>query len=236
MDAVCDRDFVLDCHYFASVLIMHLSRLAEDLILYSSSEFGYVQMHDSVSTGSSLMPQKKNPDSLELVRGKTGRVYGNLLALLTILKGLPTTYNKDLQEDKEGLFDTILTIEGTLAVMTRVLETLRINPARMESSLAEGYLGATELADYLVSKKMPFRKAHHVVGKIVLQASQKNLRLEQLLLSDFKRHSPLFEQDLYACLRPAAAVARRRERGGTAPSAVRRAIVRFRKRIRQIDE
>ena len=231
MDAVCDRDFVLDFLYFASVLMMHLSRLAEDLILYSSSEFGFVLMHDSVSSGSSLMPQKKNPDALELIRGKTGRVYGHLVALLTTMKGLPTTYNKDLQEDKEGLFDAVGTLESCVVMMRRVLATIRINPAQMEAALAEGYLNATELADYLVAKKMPFREAHHLVGRIVKRASEDRLRLEQIPLAEYRSYSPLFDQDLYTCLNPRLAVARRREKGGTAPGAVRKALARFRKRI-----
>jgi len=236
MDAVCDRDFVVDYLFLACVLMMHLSRLSEDLVLYSSAEFGFVQMHDSVSTGSSLMPQKKNPDALELIRGKSGRVYGHLLALLTTLKGIPTTYNKDLQEDKEGLFDTVRTLESGLAVMKRVLETMRINPARMKSALEEGYLDATELADYLVAKKVPFRDAHHLVGRIVLHASRLNLRLDQLSLSEYKKFSLLFEQDLFSVLDPDKAVARRRERGGTAPDAVRQALIRFRRQIKRIDD
>ncbi len=231
MDAVSDRDFVLDFLYFASVLMMHLSRLAEDLILYSSSEFGFIQMHDSVSSGSSLMPQKKNPDALELIRGKTGRIYGHLFGFLCTMKGLPTTYNKDLQEDKEGLFDAVGTLESCLAMMRSVLGTMHINTARMEAALAEGYLNATELADYLVAKKMPFREAHHMAGRIVLRASEKNLRLDQLSLTQYRSFSPLFEEDLFAWLRPEVATARRRERGGTAPSAVRKALARFRKRI-----
>ena len=236
MDAVCDRDFVLDFLYFACVLMMHLSRLCEDLILYSSAEFGFVKMHDSVSSGSSLMPQKKNPDALELIRGKAGRVFGHLFAMLTTLKGLPTTYNKDLQEDKEGLFDAVRTLQSSLAVMTRVLETMHVDTERMKAALAEGYLDATELADYLVARKMPFREAHHTVGKIVLHALKKKLRLEQLPLSDYRSFSPLFDHHLYACLNPAAAVARRRERGGTAPNAIRQALARFRKRVKRIDD
>jgi argininosuccinate lyase/amino-acid N-acetyltransferase len=231
LDAVSDRDFVLDFLYFASVLMMHLSRLSEDLILYSSAEFGFVQMHDSVTSGSSLMPQKKNPDALELIRGKTGRVYGHLLAFLTTLKGLPTTYNKDLQEDKEGLFDASRTLINCLVMMRRVLETMRIDPVRLEEALAEGYLNATELADYLVAKKLPFREAHHLVGRIVMRAMELKLRLDQLTLADYRSFCPLFDKNLYACLNPRAAVARRQERGGTAPSAVRKALARFRKKI-----
>ncbi len=232
MDAVCDRDFVLDFLYFASLLMMHLSRLAEDLILYSSAEFGFIRMHDSVSSGSSLMPQKKNPDALELIRGKTGRLYGHLLALLVTLKGLPATYNKDLQEDKEGLFDGVRTLENSLAVMRRVLETMRIDPSRMKQALEEGYLNATELADYLVARNVPFRDAHHVVGRIVLHASKRNLPLDRLPMSDYRKFSPLFDKDLYPRLSSAAALTRRRELGGTAPGAVRRALARFRKRVR----
>lgn len=231
MDAVCDRDFVLDFLYFASVLMLHLSRLSEDLILYSSAEFGFVQMHDSVSSGSSLMPQKKNPDALELIRGKTGRVYGHLMALLTTLKGLPTTYNKDLQEDKEGLFDAARTVESCLVMMRRVLATMHVSRSRMEAALGAGYLEATELADYLVGKNMPFREAHHLVGRIVRQASARHLRLDQLPLEEYKAHSPLFEADLHVRLLPEAAAARRRERGGTAPATVRKAIRRFRRKI-----
>jgi argininosuccinate lyase len=231
LDAVSDRDFVLDFLYFASVLMMHLSRLSEDLILYSSAEFGFVQLDDSVTSGSSLMPQKKNPDALELVRGKTGRIYGHLLAFLTTLKGLPTTYNKDLQEDKEGLFDAARTLTNCLVIMRRVLETLRIDPVRPARELAEGYLNATELADYLVSKNVPFREAHHLVGRIVMRAMKLKRRLDQLSLEDYRSFSPRFGRDLYECLNSQAAVERRRERGGTAPSTVRRALARFRRKI-----
>ena len=231
LDAVSDRDFVLDFLYFASVLMMHMSRLSEDLILYSSAEFGFVQMDDRVTSGSSLMPQKKNPDALELIRGKTGRVYGHLHALLATLKGLPTTYNKDLQEDKEGLFDSVSTVINSITMMRRVLETMRIDPVRQQRALAGGYLNATELADYLVARNLPFRAAHHLVGQIVLRAAKLELRLDQLPLEEYRSFSPLFEHDLYACLKPEFAVSRRRERGGTAPASVRKALARFRKRI-----
>ncbi len=233
MDAVSDRDFVLDFLFFASVLMMHLSRISEDFILFSSAEFGFVEMDDSVSSGSSLMPQKKNPDALELIRGKTGRVYGHLFAFFTVMKGMPLSYNKDLQEDKEGLFDAVRTLDGSLAVMQRVLATSRFNEARMRSALEGGYLDATELADYLVSKKMPFRDAHHLVGRIVLSASKRNLGLSQIPLSEYRRYSSLFRGDLYSRLSPAAALTRRRERGGTAPATVRKALARFHKRIKR---
>jgi argininosuccinate lyase len=232
MDAVADRDFVLDFLFFASTLLMHLSRLSEDLILYNSAEFSFVEMDDSVSSGSSLMPQKKNPDALEMVRGKTGRIFGHLISLLTVLKGLPMTYDKDLQEDKEGLFDTIRTVENCLRMIQRVLEKIRIHPERMLDSASRGYLNATELADYLVAKKMPFREAHAVVGKIVMRALELGKALEELPLIEYRSFSPLFEGDLYRCLSLEKTVSRRREQGGTAPATVRKAVAFFRERIR----
>jgi argininosuccinate lyase len=232
MDAVADRDFVLDFLFFAATLLMHLSRLAEDLIFYTSSEFAFVQMDDSVASGSSLMPQKKNPDALELIRGKTGRVYGHLMSLLTVLKGLPMTYNKDLQEDKEALFDAVSTVEGCVGMMQRVLEKMRINPDQMRAAAMKGYLNATELADYLVAKKMPFREAHGLVGKIVMRASELGIALEDLPIREYQSFSPLFALDLFDWLDLENAVARRKELGGTAPAGVRKAIRQFRKRIR----
>jgi argininosuccinate lyase len=232
MDAVADRDFILDFLFFASAFLMHLSRFAEDLILYNSTEFGFVQMDDRVASGSSLMPQKKNPDALELIRAKTGRVYGHLVSLLTVLKGLPMTYNKDLQEDKEGLFDAIRTVEQCQQMMVRVMETVRLHPQRMEEAATTGYLNATELADYLVAKKMPFREAHALVGKIVLRASELAIPLEELPLKEFQRFSTLFDNDVYPCLKLERLVSRRKEPGGTSPAAVRRALRLFRKRIR----
>lgn len=231
MDAVADRDFVLDFLFFASTLLMHLSRLSEDLILYNSVEFSFVRMDDSMASGSSLMPQKKNPDALELVRAKSGRTFGHLVSLLTVLKGLPMTYNKDLQEDKEGLFDAVRTVESCLNMIQRVLGSLHIHADRMKSAAARGYLNATELADYLVARKMPFRQAHTVVGKIVVRASELGLTLEELPLRDYQNFSPLFEKDLYRCLSLEETLKGRKERGGTAPATVRRSIRQFRKRI-----
>jgi argininosuccinate lyase len=233
MDAVADRDFVLDFLFFASALSMHLSRLAEDFILYNSSEFSFVQMDDSVSSGSSLMPQKKNPDALELIRSKTGRVYGHLLALLTVLKGLPMTYNKDLQEDKEGLFDTIRTVDHCLRMARTVLAKILIHPQRMAESATKGYLNATELADYLVARKMPFREAHGLVGKIVMRAAELDIPLEALPLREYQVFSPLFNDDLYPCLDVRITISRRKEQGGTAASTVRKALRLFRKRLHQ---
>jgi argininosuccinate lyase len=231
MDAVADRDFALDFLFFASALLMHLSRFAEDLILYNSLEFSFVRMDDSVASGSSLMPQKKNPDALELIRAKSGRIFGHLVSLLTVLKGLPMTYNKDLQEDKEGLFDAISTVENCLNMTQKVLNSIHINPEQMKSSAAKGYLNATELADYLVARKMPFRQAHAIVGKIIMRASELELALEELPLRDYQSFSPLFEEDLYQCLSLEKALKERKERGGTAPATVRRSIRKFRKRI-----
>ncbi len=231
MDAVSDRDFILDFLFFASTLLLHLSRLSEDLILFNSSEFSFVQMDDSMASGSSLMPQKKNPDALELIRAKTGRVYGHLISLLTVLKGLPMTYNKDMQEDKEGLFDTVVTVENCLDIMQRILVTMRIKPERMKESAARGYLNATELADYLVASKVPFRKAHGIVGAVVLRASELDLPLEELPLGEYQRFSSHFAADLYKYLDLKRAVSRRKEAGGTAPASVRKALKLFRKRI-----
>jgi argininosuccinate lyase len=233
MDAVSDRDFVLDFLFFASTLLMHLSRLSEDLILYNSAEFSFAQMDDSVASGSSLMPQKKNPDALELVRAKTGRIYGHLFSLLTVLKGLPMTYNKDLQEDKEALFDAVVTVERCLQMVRRVLDKLRLDPQRMFESATKGYLNATELADYLAAQKMPFREAHSLVGKVVMRASELGVTLEKLPLREYQSFSPLFAADLYRCLNLQRALSRRKEPGGTAPAAVRNALRAFRKRIRQ---
>jgi argininosuccinate lyase len=231
MDAIADRDFILDFLYFASAFHMHLSRLAEDLILYNSAEFSFVQMDDSIASGSSLMPQKKNPDALELIRAKTGRAFGHLVSLLTVLKGLPMTYNKDLQEDKEGLFDSVRTVESCLQMALRVIEKIRINPERMRDAATRGYLNSTELADYLVAKKMPFREAHSLVGKIVMRASEQSLSLEELPLREIQSFSPLFESDVYQCLKLERVVSRRKEKGGTAPVAVQKALRLFRKRI-----
>jgi argininosuccinate lyase len=231
MDGVSDRDFVLDFLFFASMLMTHLSRLSEDLILYISSEFGFLRMHDSVSSGSSLMPQKKNPDAAELVRGKTGRVVGHLVALLTVMKGLPMAYNKDLQEDKEGLFDTVRTLEKCIPLMSLVLERLELHSDPMRRAATKGHLNATDLADFLVARKMPFRRAHQLVGKIVLYASERNCSLEDLRLSEFRRFSRRFTPELYHWLQVEPSLARRRERGGTAPAQVRRALQRFRRQI-----
>jgi len=233
MDAISDRDFVLDFLYFASVLLMHLSRLAEDFIVYSSVEFAFAELDDSVASGSSLMPQKKNPDAFELVRGKSGRVFGHLAALLTVLKGLPMTYNKDLQEDKEGLFDAVRTVSLCLRMTRRLLEKTRVRSETMRRAAETGFLNATELADYLAERGVPFRDAHHLVGRIVRRALELHLELDELPLAEYQRFSALFENDVYDRLKPETAVSRRVEIGGTSPAQVRRALRSLRALLRR---
>ena len=219
MDAVSDRDCLVEFLSWASLVQIHLSRLAEDLILYSSREFGFVEIADAYATGSSLMPQKKNADSLELIRGKTGRVVGDLVGTLTMLKGLPTTYNKDLQEDKEALFDAIDTLSMTLPIAAGVVETLVIRPKRMRAALADELL-ATELADYLVTKGVPFREAHHLVGQAVRRALAQGVGLRDLPLPDYQEISKLFRRDLLKWLDFERAVERRTSVGGTAQASI----------------
>ena len=223
LDAVSDRDFIAEFLFDASLLQIHLSRLAEDLILYSSAEFGFIQIDDAYATGSSLMPQKKNPDSLELIRGKTGRVVGNLTGLLVTLKGLPSTYDKDLQEDKEPLFDALDTLELTLPITAGVIRTLKVNEKQMRAALDEGML-ATDLADYLVRRGVPFREAHGIAGKLVKQAEQRGLELSELPWEAFQEVSPAFEQDVLDIFNYARSVRQREIAGGTGPQAVRQAI------------
>lgn len=222
IDAVSDRDFVLDFLYAASVLMMHLSRLSEELVLWSSQEFGFISISDEFCTGSSIMPQKKNPDMPELVRGKTGRVYGHLMSLLTTMKGLPLAYNKDMQEDKEPLFDTMDTVEICLQVIAGLLYKITFNPERLNTAIGSGFLAATDLADYLVVQGVTFRESHEIVGKMVLFAVEQEKELHELPLADMKRFSPKINQDVYAWLDPAATVKRRNIPGGTGPEMVDR--------------
>ena len=221
MDAVSDRDFVLEFLFSASLLMMHLSRLSEELILWSTREFNFVTLPDAFSTGSSIMPQKKNPDLPELTRGKTGRVYGNLMALLTTMKGLPLTYNKDMQEDKEALFDTVDTVEPCLVLLTRLLKEMSFNEEAMKKAADEGYLVATDLADYLVGKGVTFRQAHEIVGKMVLFALDQKKELKDLTLKEMKGFSRQIGKDVYGWLEPKASVQRRSLRGGTGTDAVK---------------
>ena len=216
MDAVSDRDYVLEFLSFASILMMHLSRLSEEVCLWSSTEFAFIELDDAFATGSSMMPQKKNPDIAELVRGKTGRVYGHLQALLVTVKGLPLTYNKDLQEDKEGLFDAIDTIKFSLAVYSDMIATMKVNVDKMEQAVSKDFSNATDLADYLVRKGLPFRQAHEVVGKCVAYAIKAGKFLPEITLAEYKEFSDLFEADLLDTLKPENCVAARTSYGGPA--------------------
>jgi argininosuccinate lyase len=227
MDAVGDRDFAAEFLAAAAIAGMHLSRLAEDLVLWSSQEFGFVELPDAFATGSSMMPQKKNPDVAELIRGKTGRLYGNLVALLTALKGLPLTYNRDLQEDKEPVFDSVDTLTASLGLLIEFIPKLGINRPRMLAAASAGYTLATELADYLTSKGTPFRQAHETVGAIVRFCISEKRQLEDLTLSELRRFSPRFDADVRKWLSPQAAVRRRRATGGTAPENIRRQLKRL---------
>jgi argininosuccinate lyase len=227
IDAVNDRDYVLEFLAWAALTQIHLSNLAEDLIIWASREFGFVEIDDAYATGSSLMPQKKNPDALELIRGKSGRVIGDLTGLLTTLKGLPTAYNKDLQEDKEGLFDAIDTLKMELPIAVGVIGTLAVNGERMAAALEEGML-ATDLADYLVRKGVPFRQSHHLVGEAVRRAEEQGVSLDELDLSAYQAISPAFGEDVYEVFDFERSVAARAAEGGTAPAAVRAQIERAR--------
>ncbi len=224
MDAVADRDFILEFLAAASLIFVHLSRLMEEIILWMSPEFGFVDLPDRLCTGSSIMPQKKNPDVAELIRGKTGRVFGHLFSLLTVLKGLPLTYNRDLQEDKEPLFDTCDTLLSSLKLATALITGLKPRAYRMRAACEKGFLTATDLADYLVTKGLPFREAHHVVGRIVTYCEKKGVALWDIPLEKFKEFSPLIEEDVYQWLTLEGSVRRRNVPGGTAPDQVRRAL------------
>ncbi|MDF9415297.1 argininosuccinate lyase [Bacillus altitudinis] len=215
LDGVSDRDFILEFLSNSSLVMMHLSRLCEEIILWCSQEFKFIELDDTYATGSSMMPQKKNPDMAELIRGKTGRVYGNLMGLLTIMKGLPLTYNKDLQEDKEGMFDTVKTIAGSLQIFTGMIQTMTVNEDVMKKATKEDFSNATEVADYLAKKGMPFREAHEIVGKLVYTCIQKGIYLSHLPFETFTEASGLFEQDIYTVLDPYVAVEKRTSAGGT---------------------
>ncbi|NLU37011.1 MAG: argininosuccinate lyase [Clostridiales bacterium] len=224
LDAVSDRDYIIEILGCCSMIMMHLSRFCEELILWSTDEFGFVIMDDSYSTGSSIMPQKKNPDVAELIRGKTGRVYGNLIALLTVMKALPLAYNKDMQEDKEALFDSLDTVKKCLKVFTGMLSTLKFSRKQMKQSALSGFANATDAADYLVKKGLPFRSAHEVIGKLVLHCIKHNLSLQDLELSQFKEFSPLFEEDIYHAISLETCVNERKLPGGPAAETVKQAI------------
>ncbi len=220
MDAVSDRDFAAEFIFDGALVMMHLSRFCEDLILWSTEEFGFVTLSDAYTTGSSIMPQKKNPDVAELVRGKTGRVYGNLVALLTVLKGLPMTYNRDLQEDKEPLFDTAETVTASVRVFTGMLNHVTFNRDRMHEKVSGGFSTATDLAEYLVTRGIPFRQAHGIVGRIVRYALDRGKDLKALSLPEFQNFYPGFDEGVYALLTPEYSVKTRKIPGGTAHDTV----------------
>lgn len=222
MDAVSDRDFVLEALFDGSAVMMHLSRLCEEIILWANPAFGFVKLPDGYATGSSIMPQKKNPDVAELMRGKTGRVYGALTGLLTVMKGLPLAYNRDMQEDKEGFLDADRTVESSLRLMAGMLEELAFRTDRMREACKAGFLNATELADYLVGRGLPFREAHHVTGQAVAAAEREGKGLEDLTLPELQALEPRIDSDVYAVLDYAAAVRRRETPGGTGPRSVAR--------------
>ena len=221
LDAVSDRDFILEFLSNCSLLMMHLSRFCEELMLWCSYEFQYIELTDTFSTGSSIMPQKKNPDMAELIRGKTGRVYGNLFGLLTLMKGLPLAYNKDFQEDKEGMFDTSETVLACLTIMDGMVATMKVNKSRMYAATQKDFSNATELADYLAAKGLPFRQAHEIVGKLVLRCTQKGGYLQDIPFEEYQAISPLIEEDIYVTLQPETAVKRRHSLGGTGFDQVR---------------
>ena len=225
IDAISDRDFCIEFAGAASLIMLHLSRLAEDVILYATHEFGFFELSDAIATGSSLMPQKKNADSMELVRGKAGRVFGHLTALLAMMKGLPLAYNKDMQEDKEAVFDTADTVSACLGMTTTVLRNLCLNEARARESASQGYLNATELADYLARKGVPFREAHETVGRIVIHAMEQKSELNDLSLDDLRSFSPLIEQDVFECLSLERTLATKSQAGGTAQKRVAAALI-----------
>jgi argininosuccinate lyase len=231
LDAVSDRDFLLEFLGTAAIIMIHLSRLAEELILWSGAEFGFVELPDAYATGSSIMPQKKNPDVPELIRGKSGRVCGHLLGLLMTMKGLPLAYNRDLQEDKEPLFDTVDTLKGSLQLAAGLLAALKVRPERMHAALRGGFLTATDLADYLVTKGVPFRTAHEQVGLLVRQAETEDQELWELSLEDIQKFAPAAGMDVFDWLKPEDSVARRRSPGGTAPERVAEALSRVAKEL-----
>ena len=220
IDGVSDRDFCLDLLYSLSTLMMHLSRFSEEIILWSSHEFHFIELDDAYSTGSSIMPQKKNPDIAELVRGKTGRVYGNLISLLTTMKGLPLAYNKDMQEDKERLFDSIDTLKMCLPIFTRMLATLKVCPQNMYKAASGGFTNATDAADYLVKKGLAFRDAHEVIGKLVLYCVTHETSLEDLSLDIYQSIHPIFESDIYEAISLSTCVKGRQVAGGPSPKAL----------------
>lgn len=231
LDAVSDRDFILEFLSDSSILMMHLSRFCEEIILWCSHEYQFIELSDTFSTGSSIMPQKKNPDMAELIRGKTGRVYGNLMGMLTIMKGLPLAYNKDLQEDKEGMFDSVHTVSTSLDIMSGIIQTMKVNTEKMANATQQDFSNATELADYLATKGLPFRQAHEIVGKLVLNCTQRGIYLQDIPLKEYQSISDLIEEDVYDALDSKTAVLRRTSLGGTGFEQVRIAVEQAKKEL-----
>ncbi|MCG8501144.1 MAG: argininosuccinate lyase, partial [Firmicutes bacterium] len=220
MDAVSDRDFIIEFISAAAVCMMHLSRFCEELIIWSTSEFNFIEMDDAYSTGSSIMPQKKNPDLAELIRGKTGRVYGNLFNILTIMKALPLAYNKDMQEDKLPLFDTVDTVSNSITVFIDMITTMQINKKSMSQAAKTGFMNATDAADYLVKKGLPFRECHAVIGRIVLYCLNKQVAIEDLSLAELNEFSDKFEEDFYQNITIEACVNAKKSAGSTSHSSI----------------
>jgi len=229
IDAVSDRDFAIEFLSASALLIMHVSRFAEELILWSTEEFKFIELPDAFTTGSSIMPQKKNPDVAELIRGKTGRVYGNLIALLTVMKGLPLSYNRDLQEDKLPVFDTVDTLKSCLTVLGEIVPGITFHTARMKDTAGDAYSTATDIAEYLVKKGVPFRNAHEITGKIVLSCIASGRRLDQLLLKELHKFSHQISSDIFTFLKPEESVRNRKSQGGTSPDEVRKQITRLKR-------
>lgn len=231
MDAVSDRDFAVEFLSIAAIIMLHVSRIAEELVLWSTEEFSFVELPDAFTTGSSIMPQKKNPDVAELIRGKVGRVYGALVALLTTMKALPLTYNRDMQEDKQPVFDAVDTLKSVIGILAEMLPKVRFNKKRMTETAAAGYSLATDLAEYLVGKGLPFRDAHEVTGRVVGYAIERNAELHDLTLDELQAFSPLIGPDVFDVLTIEKAVERRNSMGGTSPDEVRRQVDRLRKAL-----
>lgn len=233
MDSVSDRDYLIELLSAMSTIMMHLSRFCEEIIIWNTNEYQFVEIDDAYSTGSSIMPQKKNPDIAELVRGKTGRVYGALISLLTTMKGLPLAYNKDMQEDKELTFDAIDTVKGCLALFTGMLSTMRFRKDRMEASAKNGFTNATDAADYLVGKGVPFRDAHGIVGRLVLYCLEKNIALDDMTLEEYKAISPVFEEDIYEAISMKNCVEKRNTIGAPGAEAMGRVLEENRRYLEQ---
>ncbi|HTF99252.1 MAG TPA: argininosuccinate lyase [Nitrospirota bacterium] len=232
MDAVSDRDFAIEFAAAAATIMMHLSRMSEELVLWSTAEFGFITISDAFTTGSSIMPQKKNPDVAELTRAKTGRVYGNLIALLTLMKGLPLAYNRDMQEDKEPLFDTADTVSQSVTVTTAMLKGVVLHKEAMRRAAEDGFITATDLADYLVRKGVPFRRAHEIVGRAVLRATKLGCGLGDMPLAEYRKLTPLIAGDVFSAISVDTSVKRRTSRGGTAPHSLAKRLETLKKKLK----